>query len=93
MASNMVEENGNSSLDPLGGESASAHNNSDDTGTHQSQQSQLSTSLHQHHHHQDASPSGAVLASSANIVQFIPTQSVQVSMNNPSLQSYHSERN
>lgn len=76
MESNMVEENGNSSLDPLGGESASGHNNTDDNSTHQSQQSQLSSALH--HHQQDAAPSGAVLATSANIVQFIPTQSVQV---------------
>lgn len=81
MESNMVEENGNSSLDPLGGESASStHNNSDETSTHQSQQSQLSAALHHHHQQQqDSSPSGAVLATSANIVQFIPTQSVQVS--------------
>ncbi|XP_031629303.1 cyclic AMP response element-binding protein B isoform X2 [Contarinia nasturtii] len=84
MESNMVEENGNSSLDQLGGESAAAHNNTDDNSTHQAQQSQLSSSLHhqqhQHQHQQrqqDASPSGAVLATSANIVQFIPTQSVQ----------------
>lgn len=74
----MVEENGNSSLDPLGGESASAHNNSDETSTQQSQHTQLSTSS-LHHHHQNASPSAAVLATSANIVQFIPAQSVQVS--------------
>lgn len=75
----MVEENGNSSLDQLG-ESASVHNNTDDNSTHQSQQSQLSSSLHhqQQQQQQDASPSGAILASSANIVQFIPTQSVQV---------------
>ncbi|XP_055303580.1 cyclic AMP response element-binding protein B isoform X3 [Sitodiplosis mosellana] len=84
MESNMVEENGNSSLDPLGGESASGHNNTDDNSTHQSQQSQLSSALHHHQpqqqhqqQQQDASPSGAVLATSANIVQFIPTQSVQ----------------
>jgi len=69
----MVEENGNSSLDPLGGESAaSTHNNSDETTT---QQTQLSTSSL--HHHQSVSPSAAVLATSANIVQFIPAQSVQ----------------
>lgn len=79
MESNMVEENGNSSLDPLGGESASTHNNSDEISTQQSQQTQLSTSSLHHHHHQNASPSAAVLATSANIVQFIPAQSVQVS--------------
>lgn len=84
MESNMVEENGNSSLDQLGGESASVHNNTDDNSTHQSQ---LSSSLHhqQQQQQQDASPSGAILASSANIVQFIPTQSVQVNC-----QSYQS---
>lgn len=74
----MVEENGNSSLDPLGGESASTHNNSDETSTQHAQQTQLSTSS-LHHHHQNASPSAAVLATSANIVQFIPAQSIQVS--------------
>lgn len=88
----MVEENGNSSLDPMGGESASStHNNADEASAHQTQQSQLASALHHHQHHQqqqqqhhqqqqhqhDASPSGAVLATSANIVQFIPAQSVQ----------------
>lgn len=75
MESNMVEENGNSSLDPLGGESASTHNNSDETSAQQSQHNTSSL----HHHHQNASPSAAVLATSNNIVQFIPAQSVQVS--------------
>lgn len=88
MDSNMVEENGNSSLDPMSGESASGHNNTDDNSTHQSQQSQLSSMHHQQqqqqqqHPQQDASPSRAILATSANIVQFIPNQSVQVSLLN-----------
>lgn len=77
MEGNMVEENGNSSLDPLGGESASGHNNSDEQSSQQQQQSQMNTSSL--HHPQNASPSSAtVLATSANLVQFIPTQSVQV---------------
>lgn len=75
MDGNMVEENGNSSLDHIG-ESASGHNNDETSSQQQSQQTQLSTSMH--HQQQNISPSSAVLSSSANIVQFIPAQSVQV---------------
>lgn len=74
MDGNMVEENGNSSLDPLG--EPSTHANSDEPSSHQQQQqqSQMNATSLQH----QPSPSSAVLASSANIVQFIPAQSVQV---------------
>lgn len=76
MDSNMVEENGNSSLDHIG-ESASGHNNDETSSQQQSHQTQLSTSS-MHHQHQNISPSAMQIASSANIVQFIPAQSVQV---------------
>lgn len=66
MASNMVEENGNSSLGHIG-ESASTHNNDDAQQNHMNNQAL--------HHQHNASPS---VATSANIVQFIPAQSVQV---------------
>lgn len=68
----MVEENGNSSIDPL----TEQHRNEESSAS--AQQQQLQQQQQQQQQAQMAPPSSSGAASAANIVQFIPAQNIQV---------------